>query len=526
MSELGYITDAVVNAANLSLAGMTFYMSYEMGRKLTGGEVTILETIFGKKKMTMKDFMKSVSVIGQTGTGKSTFLINLVHILNKLGCAIFFINFKDNKTAIDLLDTITDEQRDQVNYISPLEGNLKIGMSPFGDKRDRASNDRYVDNIVSIFKAIFPKGVFANTEDILNGVYAGVAEMEIRTPLEAYMCINTTDKRNPRNCKYGDYRLEVQRTITNPFAKSFFEHQLPQRLVDDNRIGSPQNKMNRITDKIAIQYTLCQEKPKFKMEDHFNKGDITIFNFSQQNLGVNQAKYLCSFTLGMLKQAAFQREDISTPILVFTDEFPQYTTSDFPDIIDMGRAMKTAFVLACQYMGKLDEPIRKSIDGSVGTKFYFRTGKDDAETYHKHLGVTLETLTELEDYYFIKDELIHGKKGEIKKAHAPFPRPKFDNREYIVNRTMKRYGVPAKQIEDSIERRLNYKEHKKAEKVKKSYKTQVSVSVAEAKKKIDEILYDPTLKGKGKVKHYMLKEYFKIINDNLPKNKIKSIGEI
>ena len=56
------------------------------------------------------------------------------------------------------------------------------------------------------------------------------------------------------------------------------------------------------------------------------------------------------------------------------------------------RKYQVALVLANQYLGQLDEEVRKSVLGSVGTLVAFRIGPEDAAVLGRELQPTFEVL--------------------------------------------------------------------------------------------------------------------------------------
>ena len=62
----------------------------------------------------------------------------------------------------------------------------------------------------------------------------------------------------------------------------------------------------------------------------------------------------------------------------YVDEFQNFATDTFGEILSEARKYRLNLTLAHQFMGQLSEPIRKTVFGNVGSMVSFRVGGDDA----------------------------------------------------------------------------------------------------------------------------------------------------
>ena len=74
-----------------------------------------------------------------------------------------------------------------------------------------------------------------------------------------------------------------------------------------------------------------------------------------------------------------QREDF----FLYVDEFQNFATPDFAQILSEARKYKLNLVVANQFIGQMEEDIKNAIFGNVGTRISFRVGVQDAN-YLQH----------------------------------------------------------------------------------------------------------------------------------------------
>ncbi|MBO8161350.1 MAG: hypothetical protein H0Z24_06900 [Thermosipho sp. (in: Bacteria)] len=399
-------------------------------------------------KQTLEDYLKHIYIIGQTGAGKTTFIINKVLEFMDYGTVIF-ISYKDQKTSNELLESIPDKHKDDVIYIDPTHPSIKIGFSMFGKEKSDFKNILYVDSMINIYKAIWGDAIGASSEDIFRMIGLGVAEMDIRTPIEIYNCLNEDN---------WEYRKQILEKTSNPIVKDFFTWDLPKKLKNQNSISPPRNKQRKIVSNPIIRYTLCQSNPKLNLEKEISRKRLIIANFNQEKLGPETAPFLASMFLSQVQIIGFTRKDKSVPIFIVADEFQDYVNSSFEKILSQARSFNISFTLAHQYMKQIPEFLINAIDGNVANKYYFRTGLKDARYLERFIEpFTADDLVNLPNYTYLVEKIAKGKKQSIKREKAPRPPKKYNNAKYIKKRSLELYGVPKKIIDRDINIRLGIK---------------------------------------------------------------------
>jgi len=190
-----------------------------------------------------------------------------------------------------------------------------------------------------------------------------------------------------------------------------------------------------------------------------DKGKILILNLSKGKIGEDNSMLLGSLLITKIQLAAMSRVD--TPeekrkdFFLYVDEFQNFATESFANILSEARKYRLALILAHQYIAQMDEKVRDAVFGNVGTLICFRVGAEDAEFLEKEFSpeFTSLDLVNLAKYNIYLKLMIDGVAGRPFSACtlAPFPRRlEESNKERIIKVSRERYGTPRENVEQSI----------------------------------------------------------------------------
>jgi CxxC-x17-CxxC domain-containing protein len=204
------------------------------------------------------------------------------------------------------------------------------------------------------------------------------------------------------------------------------------------------------------------------MREIMDSGKILIANLSKGKIGEDNSRLLGALLITKLQLAAMSRVDIPEEerrdFFLYVDEFQNFATEAFVNILSEARKYRLSLVLANQYIAQLEEMtslgkstrVRDAIFGNVGTIIVFRVGAEDAEFLEKEFQpeFTMEDLVNLEKYNICVKLMIDG------VASSPFSaitlpkreKPQKSYKEVIIRISRERYGTPKKIIEEKIEK--------------------------------------------------------------------------
>jgi hypothetical protein len=118
-----------------------------------------------------------------------------------------------------------------------------------------------------------------------------------------------------------------------------------------------------------------------------DEGKILLVNLSKGLIGEENSSFLGLILVPRLLVAAMSRQDMPMDqrrdFFLYVDEFQNFATPDFAQILSEARKYRLSLIVANQFIGQMEEEVKNAIFGNVGTKISFRIGVTDAN-YMQH----------------------------------------------------------------------------------------------------------------------------------------------
>ena len=323
---------------------------------------------------------RHVYVIGQTGTGKSTLLKNLVAQDIAGGEGVALID-PHGDLVDEILDLVPAHRIDDVVVLDPSDRSQVVGFNPFYRV---APDDQplVASNIVAAFRHVWAESWGPRLEYILYNTVAALvaAPDECRA---SFLAI-------PRLLVEPAYRARVVATVSDARVRSFFENEFDrwsERQLAE-ALSPVQNKIGQVLSNPAVRNVLSQWHPSLDLEAVLAKRRILLVRVPKGELGADPANLLGSLLVAGLLQAAMHRPDPATrvPFHLYIDEFQNFTTEAFASILSEARKYALTLTVGHQYFDQLLPSVRSAILGNVGSLIAFRVGADDAAVLAQEFG--------------------------------------------------------------------------------------------------------------------------------------------
>jgi hypothetical protein len=324
--------------------------------------------VFGIKK---KDRRNHMYVIGQTGTGKSTMLSNMVIADIQRGEGVALID-PHGDLAENILNFVPDARMEEVIVFNPGDMRYPIAFNPL-EQVDPDNHFLVVSGLISVFRKIWPDAWGPRLEHILRNTLFALLTYEGSTLLDIPRLL--TDKK---------FRTEVLKNVKDQHLRDFwyleFEQTPPQ--FRTTTIAPILNKTSQFVASLPLRYVVGQRESAFDLRKIMDEGKILIVNLSKGKIGEDNCALLGALLVNKLMLAAMSRSDLPEeqrrPFYLYVDEVHNFLTLAFADILSESRKYGLNLILAHQYIDQLEPEIRSAIFGNVGTTISFRVGVDDA----------------------------------------------------------------------------------------------------------------------------------------------------
>ena len=408
--------------------------------------------LFGIKRTDRRQHMY---VIGQTGTGKTALLYNMIiqDIANGEGVCVVDPH---GELIQNILGKIPEERVKDVIYFNPADSDFHIGFNIL-ETPDPKYKHLVASGLMGIFTKIWSNVWSARMEYILNNSILALLEYP-----------NTTLLGINRMLADAEYRKKIVEKVTDPVVKAFWVQEFARytQRYEIEATAAIQNKVGQFISNPLIRNIVGQVKSKIDMREIMDDGKILIANISKGKVGEDNSRLLGALLITKLQLAAMSRVDVPEEkrrdFFLYVDEFQNFATEAFVNILSEARKYRLSLVLGNQYIAQLEEmtptgkstKVRDAIFGNVGTIITFRVGAEDAEYFEKEFTPEFIAgdLVNLPKYNIYLKLMIDGLAGRPFSAETlpPLDKQEKSNKEKIIKVARERYGTPGKIVEGKI----------------------------------------------------------------------------
>lgn len=395
-----------------------------------------------------------IDIVGQSGTGKSTLLFNLMLADLASGRGFMLID-PHGDLSQQIADAVPRHRTNDVVYLDPLDVGHAIGFNPLSS----SGNDALLAaHIVASFKHIWHDSWGPRLEYILTNA----VRLLLATP-------GTTLMGLPRLLVDEGFRNALLARCNDPMVTLFWRSEFAaysDRLRAE-AIAPIQNKIGQLAGNPIIRSILGQPST-IDIPKIINGDRILIANPSKR-MGEEPAHLLGALLVNAIAQAAQDRatlpEQARKDFTLYVDEFQNFATESFAAILSEMRKWRLNLVIANQFLGQVPDLLRQSIFGNVGTLVVFRAGAEDADMLAAQLGHTNPAiLTDTPNYAaWIKTMRDNSPTNAEYVSTRPPARHSQGRLASIVARTRARHARPRQQVERSIAAMFGAPSHPGAE---------------------------------------------------------------
>ena len=409
------------------------------------------ERVFGIKR---DDRRRHMYVIGKTGMGKSNTLENMAIQDIRNGEGVCFVD-PHGEGAERILKGIPSNRINDVIYFNPADSDFPIAFNILEAVEDDKKN-LVASGMMGVFKKIWPDVWSARMEYILNNTILALLDYPGSTMLGVNRMM--ADK---------DFRKRVYPKIKDPVVKSFWLNEFDK--WDDKfrkeAVAAIQNKVGQFLSSSVIRHIVGQPKSSIDMRDIMDNQKILIVNLSKGRIGEDSMRLLGGMIVTKIQLGAMGRVDIPEEqrkdFYLYVDEFQNFATESFANILSEARKYKLNLILAHQYINQLtfdnNTTVKDAVFGNVGTIVSFRVGAEDAEHLEKEFDpiFLMNDIVNLSKYHMYLKLMIDGVAGDAFSAVSLPPLDLSDTKESeekAIRISRERYGKNKAEVADRIAR--------------------------------------------------------------------------
>jgi len=400
-----------------------------------------------------EDRVRHCYVIGQTGTGKTTILKNMIiqDIENGNGCCFMDPHGSDIQ---DILAHIPPERIDDVIYFDPAYTARPMGLNMLEFDPNFPEQKTFVVNeLLAIFNKLFDMKVaggpmfeqyFRNSALlIMEDPESGMTLLEIGRVL--------TDK------AFRDLKLSK---CKSPIIKQFWEN--AEKTTGESALANfvpyITNKFDVFISNDIMRPVVAQQKSVLNFRDIMDNKKILLVNLSKGRLGDINSHLIGLVLVGKLTMAALSRVDqvgrgTINDFYLYIDEFQNVTTDSIATILSEARKYRLALTVAHQYIEQLEENIKNAVFGNVGNMIIYRVSPENAAVFEKQLAPTFtpEDVLKLQNFNAYAKILVNGiPEKPFNLRIPPPPKGNLELSDKIKELSYMKYGRPREEVEAEI----------------------------------------------------------------------------
>ncbi|MEK7149799.1 MAG: type IV secretory system conjugative DNA transfer family protein [Patescibacteria group bacterium] len=381
---------------------------------LKTGTMTGVSIFRGEEKPVFiadEDRRRHVYTIGQTGTGKSTMLVNMAIDDIKKGKGVAIVD-PHGDLIEKILSLMPQNRIDDVIVFDPADLWKPLGMNMLEYDLDKPEQKTFIVN-----------EMFSILDKLYDMKTAGGPMFEQYTK-NAILLLMEDMKNEPATLMeiarvFTDdaFRQKKLSRISNPVVVDFWTKEAAAATGEHslaNMSSYITSKFSNFTANDYMRPIIGQAKSAFNFRKVMDEGKILLISLSKGKIGDINANLLGMVIIGKILMAAFSRVDLPQEqrrdFNLYIDEFQNFTTDSISMILSEARKYALNLTMAHQFIAQLTEKIRDAVFGNVGSKIVFRVGVQDAEFLEKEFApdFTKNDLINIDNFNAYAKILING----------------------------------------------------------------------------------------------------------------------
>ncbi|MEO9614412.1 MAG: type IV secretion system DNA-binding domain-containing protein [Nitratireductor sp.] len=341
--------------------------------------VTILGTTVGRRPyrrfgIHLSDRLFHQYIIGQTGTGKSTLMLNMMRQDVVAGQGFCLIDPHG-----DLAQEVVEIAGNDAVYWDAVDPACPVGYNPMTYVTER-------------YRPLVASGLIDTLKKQWADAWGARMEHLLRHALLALLARPRSSLQDiiPMFLEAG-FRKEVLAEVSDEQVRRFWTAEFPKmnyKTAADG-VAPIANKLGAFLAHPAVRKAVCDPEQPLRFRALMDQGRTLVVNLAKGRLGADVANILGGLIASSLGLAAYSRQSQPIkkrkPYFLYIDEFHSFTTTAFADMLSELRKYRLGLVLSHQHTSQLDSGVLDAILGNVGTLMVFRVGANDSSILAKQL---------------------------------------------------------------------------------------------------------------------------------------------
>lgn len=406
--------------------------------------------------MTLEQRQKHTYIIGKTGMGKTTMLTNMIYqdMLNGKGLAVLDPHGDMFK---ELLGLVPKHRLKDVVVFDPSDRDYPLGLNIFDPGIAFISDDDkkewIASSLIDVFKKLSDQKQWWGPKMEHNLRSAVLTALEQPNPSLYTIQRLLTEK---------SYQRTVAKDLKDPVLKQFWAKEF--RLLGNMQLANEASPLTHrigrfITTKMS-RHILLQETSTLRIADIMNEGKILLVNLSKGDIGEDQSYFFGTLLSALIWMAAFQRTKIPEKdrrdFFLYIDEFQNFATPQFMDIISEGRKFHISLILSHQNIAQIaDQNLLESVATNAHNLITLKVGPKDEAFMLPHMRPVVEKgdMINLAPYHFYMKTTYEESEDAFSGETVPLDvLGSSETKQKVINYSRNQYALTVQELEESMDK--------------------------------------------------------------------------
>jgi len=330
--------------------------------------------------MQLDDRRRHSYIIGKTGVGKSVLLKDLILQDIKAGNGVAAID-PHGDLIEGILPLIPPERAEDVIYFDPSDTERPMGLNML-EAYTEEQKHYIVTSIIGLMYKLY--------DPMKTGIIGPRFEHAIRNAMLTVMVEpGASFVEVVRALTDSSFVQELLPKVQDPIIRRYWTDQIAQTsdFHKSEVLDYIVSKFGRFVTNKVMRNIIGQSKSAFDFRKVMDEGKILLVNLAKGKIGEENSSFLGLILVPKILVAAMSRVDIPEDqrqdFFLYVDEFQNFATPDFAQILSEARKFRLSLCVANQFIGQMEEEVKNAVFGNVGTIITFRVGVTDAN-YLQH----------------------------------------------------------------------------------------------------------------------------------------------
>ncbi|WP_349902146.1 type IV secretory system conjugative DNA transfer family protein [Parafrigoribacterium humi] len=322
--------------------------------------------------LSIEDNLFHSVIVGPTGSGKSTAMLNLIVADLRAGRGLVVIDPKGDLVQ-DVLERIPQSRRRDVAVLDPTDS-APVGLNPL--RVPGTSAELIADGVVAIFRDLFPGAFGPRTSEMVSASTLTLASHP-----------GATLTWLPRLLTDARFRSTLIGGLNDPdgLESLWAEYGAMSERQQAQFAGPVLSRLRQFLLRPSLKRVLDQSEPKFQLDEVFTKHKVLLVPLNTGILGNDAARLLGSLLVSQLWQLTLGRAALPKlsrpPVSIYVDELQEFIHlggNDLSDALARSRSLGVVWNLAHQFRDQLPTDTKNALDANALNKIVFGLGAKDA----------------------------------------------------------------------------------------------------------------------------------------------------